>query len=803
MSERYDPQQPNYALDDILAEFSSTSSATSAPPPPEELELEEEEEILDEEQVEEAEEEPEEEAPAQPPVQDPEKVEAILQLKMRLESRPDSHHPDSEEGEDSSAQEAEEGKGKAKVVPFPEKKKKQGEQAPQQPPVDGPEPVQFEKKSTTQEEEPSQDQDDQEAPPMPIIQPATLLRHLGARLSTLSRRADHFADHMYDQAEPDAETKKVETYLPGVDQETPVPTPKKKKVPKLPKVLKALSKLKRPKPARAKVKPAPPDTKPSELAARYQKGLKARRNRVIISLVLSLLAMALSVDIPVSISISVPGVSLTQLRVWILCGLLAIVGILCMEVLVVGIVRLCKLHPRAESLVALAWLFSLIDGLTFSVWPQRGENLPCCAITALGLTMAMWGRYLRQQGDRFSAKAAAQTSAPYVVSLDEDKWNHRPAYSKWPGTSRGFGSQLQMEDGAQQAYAIAAPLLILACLLCSLLASVGQGAGERFVWAAAATFTAASSYSSLLAFALPYKKLSSRLYKVGAAIAGWAGVQRCRHAGIVLTDGDLFPPGCIQVSQFELFGTAKKEKTVSYAATLLKVADCGLTQPFYKLLQSTGALYREASGVRFHEGGITGIIHNHDIIVGTSDFMHLVDIPLPRSIRVKHAIYCAVDGKLAAMFPVTYAMPSTVRPSLSTLIGLKVTPILATRDPNLIPALLSSKFKLPVDKMEFPSTDRRRELSDANQLHSTQPVALLSREGVGAFCDTVLGCRRLRWATRLSLVFALAGAVLGVLLTCFIAYTGSYEALSPVNFFIFMLAWLVPELLIAGWVNQY
>lgn len=800
MSERYDPQQPNYALDDILAEFSSTSSATSAPPPPEEPEPEEEE-ILDEEQVEEAEEEPEEETPAQPPVQDPEKVEAILQLKMRLESRPDSHHPDSEDGEDASAQEAEEGKGKAKVVPFPEKKKKQGEQAPQQPPVDGPEPVQFEKKAPTQEEGQSQDQDDQEAPPMPIIQPATLLRHLGARLSTLSRRADHFADHMYDQAEPDAETKKVETYLPGVDQETPVPTPKKKKVPKLPKVLKALSKLKRPKPARAKVKPVPPDTKPSELAARYQKGLKARRNRVIISLVLSLLAMVLSVDIPVSIS--VPGVSLTQLRVWILCGLLAIVGILCMEVLVVGIVRLCKLHPRAESLVALAWLFSLIDGLTFSVWPQRGENLPCCAITALGLTMAMWGRYLRQQGDRFSAKAAAQTSAPYVVSLDEDKWNHRPAYSKWPGTSRGFGSQLQMEDGAQQAYAIAAPLLIVACLLCSLLASVGQGAGERFVWAAAATFTAASSYSSLLAFALPYKKLSSRLYKVGAAIAGWAGVQRCRHAGIVLTDGDLFPPGCIQVSQFELFGTAKKEKTVSYAATLLKVADCGLTQPFYKLLQSTGALYREASGVRFHEGGITGIIHNHDIIVGTSDFMHLVDIPLPRSIRVKHAIYCAVDGKLAAMFPVTYAMPSTVRPSLSTLIGLKVTPILATRDPNLIPALLSSKFKLPVDKMEFPSTDRRRELSDANQLHSTQPVALLSREGVGAFCDTVLGCRRLRWATRLSLVFALAGAVLGVLLTCFIAYTGSYEALSPVNFFIFMLAWLVPELLIAGWVNQY
>lgn len=785
MSEHYDPQQPNYELDDILAEFGS-----AAPPPPEDMDPDFQPQQNQDPQPDQAPEgdQVEEEHPHQAPIQDPEKVEAILKLKERLESRPGDHPKEDPEGQADQPQEA----GKAKVVPFPEKKKKKHSQADQPPTEDGPEPVHFEKKTPAGTQ--GQEAEEQEAPPMPIIQPANVLRHLGARLSTLRRRADHFADHMYDQAEPDSETKKVETYLPGVDEESPTPPPKKQKLPKKPP---------KPKPARVKVKPAPPDTRPSELAARFQKGLKARRNRVIISFILSILAMALSLDlpIPVDISVNLPGISLFQLQVWVLCGLLAIVGILCMEVLVVGIARLCKLHPRAETLVALAWLFALADGLTLQVWPR--DTLPCCAITALGLTMAMWGRYLRQQGDRFSAKAAAQTSAPYVVSLDEDKWNHRPAYSKWPGSSQGFGSQLQMEDGAQRAYAVAAPLLIVACVLFSLAASVLQGMPQRFVWAASATFTAAASYSALLAFSLPYKKLSARLYKVGAAIAGWAGVQRCRHAGIILTDGDLFPPGCVQVSQFELFGTAKKEKTVSYAATLLKIADCELTQPFYKLLQSTGALYREASGVRFHEGGITGIIHNHDIIVGSAAFMHLVDIPLPRSIRVKHAIYCAVDGKLAAMFPVTYSLPSTVRPCLSTLISLKVTPILATRDPNLIPALLSSKFKLPVDRMEFPSTERRRELSDANQPHSDKPVALLSREGVGAFCDTVLGCRRLRWATRLSLVFTLVGAVLGVLLTGFIAYTGSFEALSPVNFLIFMVAWLVPEVLIAGWVNQY
>ena len=786
MSEHYNPQQPNYSLEDILAEFGSSASA--APPEPEEAG------------------EPEAEAPAAIPIpQDPEKIEAIRQLQKRLEVRPQPKVPAEEvppedaqdqadapdpdlQPEPSQTDRPPQEEAKAKVVPFPKKEKPTH---PQQPPTPGPEPVEFARPEAKPSDQ-GQEAQEREPSPMPVIQPATLLRSLAARLSTLRRRADHFADHMYDQAEPDQETVKVETYLPGVDQEAPVAPPKKKKKPVVPK------------PARVRpAKPLPPDTPAAELAARYQKGLKARQRRVTISLILSLLSILISVPLPVSLPLSLPGITLVQLKAWLLSGLLALVGILCMEVLVVGVVRLCKLHPRAETLLALAWAFSLADGLTFGIWPQRGEALPCCAVTALGLTLAMWGRCLRQQGDRLSAKAASQTSAPYVVSMDEDKWNHRPAYCKWAGLGKGFGSQLQMEDGAQRAYSVAAPLLLAACVALSLLSSVGQHAPERFIWAASATFTAAASYSALLCYALPYQKLAARLYKVGAAIAGWTGIHRCRHGGIVITDGDLFPPGCIQVPHFELYGNATKEKAVSYAATLLKAADCDLTQPFYKLLQSTGALYREATGVRFHEGGITGIIHNHDIIVGTSDFMHLVDIPLPRGLKVKHAIFCAVDGQLAAMFPVTYSMPSTVRPSLSTLIGLQVTPILATRDPNLIPALLEQKFKLPVDKMEFPATDRRRQLSDPVQEHSDQPIALLSREGVGVFCETVVGCRRLRWATRLSLGFALAGAVLGILLTWFITYTGAYEALSPVNFLIFMLAWLVPELLIAGWVNQY
>ena len=155
------------------------------------------------------------------------------------------------------------------------------------------------------------------------------------------------------------------------------------------------------------------------------------------------------------------------------------------------------------------------------------------------------------------------------------------------------------------------------------------------------------------------------------------------------------------------------------------------------------------------------------------------------------------------MFLLNYAMSDTVNPSLSALMNAGLFPVLATRDPNLIPALLEQKYKLPVDKLEFPPVDRRLELSGQGQEEDGEPVALLSREGLSVYCDALVGGRRLRQAVRWGLVFALAGSVIGLCLTFYLTSIGAYASLTVTNFLIFMSAWLVPELLIANWVNQY
>ena len=115
-----------------------------------------------------------------------------------------------------------------------------------------------------------------EAKPMPEVVPSSVGRAIGARIHTLLRRADNFADHMYDQAEPDEETRKAEKYIPGVDQEEITP-------PSAPPAGRPRLRVVRP-------RELPPDVPPAKLAAQYQKGLKGQGVRLRLAAVLSALA---------------------------------------------------------------------------------------------------------------------------------------------------------------------------------------------------------------------------------------------------------------------------------------------------------------------------------------------------------------------------------------------------------------------------------------------------------------------------------------------------------------------------------
>ena len=117
--------------------------------------------------------------------------------------------------------------------------------------------------------------------------------------------------------------------------------------------------------------------------------------------------------------------------------------------------------------------------------------------------------------------------------------------------------------------------------------------------------------------------------------------------------------------------------------------------------------------------------------------------------------------------------------------------------------MLRQRFKLPVERMEYPGMERRMELSDAEREHLPVITALLCREGLAPLSEAVVGGLRLRRAVRLATLLTCIGSALGVLLAYYLTLHLAFSSLTAASLLVFLLMWLVPTYLISGWVNKY
>ncbi len=606
------------------------------------------------------------------------------------------------------------------------------------------------------------------------------------RIGRLIEKGDRYAQTMFEGDAPeDPERTRREQLLPGVDWETEpthAPTLRHRRV------------LRRPK----------PDVPPAKLAKTYKKGLAFLHTRVLLSLLWCLpqlyLALAPGLGLPLPAQLIGQPDLLWDLAAVGLCGS----ALLAADALAWGVMCLLRLRLEGETVALCAVIAALADAVTAPLLGAGEDRAPFCAVVALCLFFALWGRLLKRRALWRSCRAAAGAAEPYLVTLDEKMWNGQDSFTKWAGTVEGYGSQVQEPDGVQRAYHLAAPLILLCAGLFALLASVGRREPTLFFWCLSAGLTAGCGFSSFLTFSLPFSSLSRRLAKVGGALGGWDGMAWVGgKQGVILTDADLFPPGSVTLNGIKLLGDASLETALAYTTTLIRETGSGLAKPFSDMLRAKGGLGRRVSQVIFHEGGVTGVIAGQSVIVGSGAFMELMGVTMPQGIKVKNAVFCAVDGALTAIFALNYTLHPAIAQAVDVLVENGLDPILATRDFLIIPKMLRQRFKLPVDKMEFPSLDRRRELSSKRFAHETSLTAVLCREGLGGYAEAVVGAKRLLSATRWGLGFDLLGAGAGLALAFYLCLARAFASLSPGTMLVFLLLWLVPAALVSGWATRY
>lgn len=554
--------------------------------------------------------------------------------------------------------------------------------------------------------------------------------------------------------------------------------------------------------AKAQAAP-PPDAPPAQLSLEYGVGLKPLKNKTIGVAVLAVVLLVLAF-LDTGILSFLTDLVPEDILLYASLGGFVVCCALAWDVLKDGLVQLTNFTPGSSTLALFAAAFTLADGVTMVLTPLRESAVPFFAPCALVLLFQLIGQYCDRASKFQACRTASSVARPYVVTQDPDVLAGKTGFRKWLGLPKGFGSQIRTTSQADERFQKLTPVLMTACVCLALLTTVAHHQPKLVLWSLSALFTASATLGASLTLSFPLQILGSKLATLGVALAGWPGIaaaKGCRAA--LLTDNDLYPPGTVTLANSKPLSNLPMDRVVAYTASAIRASGSGLSYLFDKLLRSEGAKYLPIEKILLQDNGLIAQTQGQQILVGNSDFMSKQGIALPTGIKYKNTVFCAVDRELIGMFGVRYALHTTIVPSLQSLLGHRIAPVLVTRDFNINPKRMRFSDRLNKDSLTYPDLQRRVTLSGPNQAHGQTIVAILCREGMAPFTLALIAAKRVRRAAGLSSFFVRLSACVGVILTATLSSAGALGAMSAWHMALFLLLWFVPVLLLSLWTEQY
>ena len=475
-------------------------------------------------------------------------------------------------------------------------------------------------------------------------------------------------------------------------------------------------------------------------------------------------------------------------------GLLLLQAVCSYDVCLSGVIALLRFRFDQYSMLFLALCVVVADAF-FAVAEGR---TPFCTVASILLLLALWGRDLLYDARRRSLRAISNMDEPVAAIREEKAWHGYDCIFRAPGDAEQFAVQLEMPDAGSRIMRVWAPVMTAVTLALSVLTSLRTG--EHFLWAWSAMLLASFPAGILIAYAKPFSALARRLYRAGAAIAGWQGARILSgEAGLIVEDADLFPPQNVTQGGMKLYGSRPAPMVIGYANAVVQTAGSGLVPLFEQMMHDqNGRRYTVDTFRRYEGGGLGATIRGDVVLMGSIAFMKLMRVRVPEGTRLKQAVYLSVNGELTAVFALNYAPAEPVRAGLSAVLRAgSLVPVLATRDFMITPQFLKLRYKIPPEHIEFPIVEERARLSSQEIPRTGPQGALMARSSFASFAGSVVSARTLRGAAIIAMIVALAGSVLGTALMFFLTFLGSSFSASCWNLFLYTVLWLIPGLLTA------
>jgi len=490
-----------------------------------------------------------------------------------------------------------------------------------------------------------------------------------------------------------------------------------------------------------------------------------------------------------------------RLRLMVFSQVLAMLvsALLGCYVLMDGIADLLKLKFSINSMLFITFIVCCVD----AVFCLRQLRVPCCAAFSLEMTMALWNRYLgryTEMGQMDTLRKAIRLDSVIKVP---DYYEGRTGILRGEGKLSDFMDHYQTVTGPEKVQRIYALISLLVCTAIAGVAFARHGISLA-VQVYATSLLVAIPATFFIALSRPVAILERRLHMVGTVLCGWQGVKGlCGSAVVPLRDNDLFPGGATKLNGVKFYGSRNPDETVSYAASLITMEEEGLAPVFRQLIKSRNGVYYDVENLQnYPGGGIGGEVRGEPVLLGSHQFLQDMGVEIPEGTMVNQAVYCAIDGQLAAVFAISYAKMKSAAAGLVSLCGYrKLTPVVICGDFMVDESFLRSKFGINTRRFAFPDQQQRRELRNFTVEEEPVALAMTTQENLASVAYAVSGARALRTACKLGMWVHIIGGIIGMLIMLALAILGSVELLTPFNVLMYQLVWVIPGILVSTWTR--
>lgn len=293
--------------------------------------------------------------------------------------------------------------------------------------------------------------------------------------------------------------------------------------------------------------------------------------------------------------------------------------------------------------------------------------------------------------------------------------------------------------------------------------------------------------------------MSAELDKYGARVCGFEGAQMASSTdAIVLEAANLFGSQGCDLHGIKVFNNTKIDDAIIYAAAVIIKTKSPLAHVFDDVIIGKQSILPKVDSVQYEKQmGTSAWVYHKKVLVGNRNLLinHGVNVPKisfeqKYTRRNRKALYLAVDGKIMAMFVVSYSADPDLKRELIKLEKTGITLIVKSSDPYINEESLANLFDLPKGYIKVMNRQAARVFEKYSDMQVEKSPAYVVHNGTAkGLISSMRGALTVNSTKRIIAFLTTFGSTLGFATVATLGIVGWYSQITDTAIIVSQIVW--------------